>query len=49
MCKVGSECVQLTHDMIAQSVRESQRNLVVVGSIPTQANFLELLLRIVQW
>ena len=26
--------------LIAQSVRESERNSVVVGSNPTQANFL---------
>ena len=30
----------LTHDLIAQSIRASERNLVVVGSNPTQDNFL---------
>ena len=29
-----------THGLIAQSVRASERNLAVVGSNPTQANFL---------
>ena len=29
-----------THGLIAQSVRASEQNLVVVGSNPTQANFL---------
>ena len=29
-----------THGLIAQSVRASERNSVVVGSNPTQANFL---------
>ena len=41
-----SSCTKLalsaswTHDLIAQSVRASERNLVVAGSNPTQANFL---------
>ena len=34
------------HGLIAQSVRASERNSVVVGSNPTQANFLLLLQRI---
>ena len=29
-----------THGLIAQSVRASELNLVVVGSNPTKANFL---------
>ena len=29
-----------SHGLIAQSVRASERNSVVVGSSPTQANFL---------
>ena len=29
-----------THDLIAQSVRTFEQNLLVVGSNPTQANFL---------
>ena len=50
-----SSCTKLalsaswTHGLIAQSVRVSERNLVVVGSNPTQANFLYLLQRILQW
>ena len=32
--------VSWTHGLIAQSVRASERNSVVVGSNPTQANFL---------
>ena len=32
--------VSLTHDLIAQSVGASERNSVVVGSDPTQANFV---------
>ena len=38
-----------THGLIAQFVRESERNSVVVGSNPTQANFLYLLQRFLQW
>ena len=45
-----------THGLIAQSVRAnmslvraSERNSVVVGSNPTQANVLLLLLKILQW
>ena len=50
-----SSCTKLTlraswtHGLIAQSVRVSERNSVVVGSNPTQANFLKLLQRIHQW
>ena len=36
-------------EFIAQSVRASERNSVVVGSNPTQASFLQLLLKIVPW
>ena len=32
--------IYITHGLIAQSVRASERNSVVVGSNPTQANFL---------
>ena len=41
--------VSWTHGLIAQSVRASERNSVVVGSNPTQVNFLWLLQRILQW
>ena len=34
-----------THGLIAQSVRAAEQNSVGVGSNPTQANFLKLLLR----
>ena len=50
-----SSCTKLalsaswTHGLIAQSVRPSQKNLVVVGSNPTQVNFLLLLEIIRQW
>ena len=50
-----SSCTKLalrassTQDLLAQSVRASERNWVVVGSSPTQANFLWLLLKILQW
>ena len=37
------------YDLIAQSVRASERNSVAVGSNPTQANFLQLLQIILQW
>ena len=37
--KVGSEC-ELNPCLIAQSVRASEQNSMVVGSNPTQANFL---------
>ena len=36
---VGSEC-ELTHCLIAQLVKASERNSMVVGSNPTQVNFL---------
>ena len=36
-------CSSWTHDLIAQSVRVSEQNSVVVGSFPTQTNFLQLL------
>ena len=32
--------IYITHGLIAQSVRSSERNSVVVGSNPTQVNFL---------
>ena len=32
--KIGSEC-ELTHGLMAQSVRASERNSVIVGSNPT--------------
>ena len=38
-----------THGLIAQSVRASERNSVVVGSNPTKADFLWLLQIILQW
>ena len=38
-----------THGLVAQSVRASERNSVVVGSNPTQANFQHLIQRIPQW
>ena len=44
-----SSCTKLalsaswTHGMVAQSIRVSERNSVVVGSNPTQSNFLWLL------
>ena len=50
-----SSCTKLalraswTHGLIPQSVRVSERNSVIVGSNPTQANFLQLLLKIFQW
>ena len=50
-----SNCTKLalsgswTDSLVPQSVRESERNSVVVGSNPTQANFLELLLKSLQW
>ena len=50
-----SSCTKLaltanwTHGLIAQSVKASERNSVVVGSNPTLANFLWLLLKILQW
>lgn len=37
------------HGLIAQSNRASEQKSVVVGSNPTQANFLWLLLIIFQW
>ena len=37
------------YSLLAQSVRASERNSVVMGSNPTQANFLQLLLKILQW
>ena len=39
----------LTHDLIAQSVRAFVRNSVVVYSNATQAIFLLLILKILQW
>ena len=41
--------INKTHDLIAQSVRMSERNSVIVGSNPTEANFLQLLLKILPW
>ena len=41
--------VSWTHGLIAQLVRASERNSVVVSSDPTQANFLQLLLKIFLW
>ena len=38
-----------SHDLIALSVRTFERNLVVVSSNPTPANFLKLLLKLIQW
>ena len=38
-----------TDELIAESLRASERNSVVLGSDPTQANFLKLLLKILQW
>ena len=29
-----------THNLIVQSIRASERNSVIVASIPTQSNFL---------
>ena len=46
--KVGSE-YELTHGLMAQSVKASEWNSVVVGSNPTQVNFLQLLQRILRW
>ena len=37
------------HGLVARLVRVSERNSVVVDSKPTQANFLLLLLKILQW
>ena len=37
------------HDLVAQSVRVSKWNSEIISSNPTQANFLELLQRILQW
>ena len=39
-CRKLGLSTSLTHDLIAQSIRASERNLVVVGSNPTQDNFL---------
>ena len=47
MYKVGYGC-ELNHFLIAQSVRASERNSVVMGSNPTQAKFLWLLQKIIQ-
>ena len=38
-----------SHGLVAQLVTASERNSVLVGSNPTQANFLWLLLKILQW
>ena len=38
-----------TYGLVAQSVRAWERNSLVVGLNPTQANFQELLQRISQW
>ena len=46
--KVHSEC-ELNSWPGAQSVRASERNSLVMGSNPTQANFLWLLQIILQW
>ena len=46
--KVGSECELIAHDLIAQSVRVSEENSVVMGSNLTDANFLQLLQIILQ-
>ena len=37
------------NDLITQLYLVSERNSVVVGSNPTQNNFLYLLLKIIQW
>ena len=42
-CTKLALCTSWTHSLIAQSIRASKRNSVVVGSSPTQANFLQLL------
>ena len=39
-CRKLGLSTSLTHDLIAQSIRASEQNLVVVGSNPTQDNFL---------
>ena len=39
-CKKMVLSASWTHGMIAQSIKECERGSVVVGSIPTQANFL---------
>ena len=41
--------VSWNRGLIAQSVRASEWNSVVAGSNPSQVNFLQLLLRILQW
>ena len=41
--------VSSTHGLIAQLVRALEPNSLVVGSNPTQANFLQLLERIFRW
>ena len=48
-CTKFAVSVSWTHGLIAQLVRASERNSMVVGSNPTQTNFLELLQQIFQW
>ena len=48
-CTKLAQSVSWTHDLVAQSVRGSEHNSVLVGSNPTQSNFLKLLQRIIQW
>ena len=48
-CTKFALSVSWTHGLIAQLVRASERNSMVVGSNPTQTNFLELLQQIFQW
>ena len=51
----GSSCTKSTlsasstYGLIAQSVRAPERNSVVAGSNPTQANFLQLPQKFLQW
>ena len=40
---------QLHYNYSLSELNSSERNSVVVGSNPTQANFLQLLLKILQW
>ena len=38
--KIYIYIISSTHGLMVQTVREFERNSVVVGSIPTQGNFL---------
>ena len=51
MYKVGYECDlnSWPDRSVGQSIRASERNSVVVGSNPAQANFLWLLQKIIHW